>query len=83
MTGLLLTLDGVLYQVQADGPAAWRLLALQGKRVGAEYRVTVGGCSCPDATFHSWQHKCKHRTALQQLGLLPAVTEPMAQGAGS
>lgn len=82
MAGLLLTLDGVLYQVRADGPAAWRLLALQGKRAGAEYRVTAGGCSCPAAQFHGWP--CKHRKALGVVELLPALAEEAtAQAAGS
>jgi hypothetical protein len=74
MTALLLTLDGVLYQVRADGPGAWRLLALQGKRVGAEYRVTAGGtCTCPDAVFRN--HECKHVAACRLVSLLPAVAE--------
>ena len=85
MAGLLLTLDGVLYQVLPDGPGAWRLLVLQGKRAGACYAVKAGSCSCPDAQYRE-RRGCKHYRALQTVGLMlansptPALASSSAPG---
>jgi hypothetical protein len=35
------------------------------------YTINRFGCDCPDAEIRGRERHCKHRTALEQLGLLP------------
>ena len=48
-------IEGVVNLVKGDGRA---------------YEVTAHACTCDDAQFKARERSCKHRTSLQQLGLL-------------
>jgi hypothetical protein len=61
------------YLLHALDKDTYRLVTERSEKCGlpVSYTVNRWGCDCPDAEIRGRERHCKHRTALEQLGLLP------------